>query len=96
MSSSRIEQQLSDQENLILHAEVVALQQKLGISYKDASHQLYMAELEKLKVAELMKHIKHSKISTSTLQSCSNTIMSILVMTLLLLSLLIRVILVHT
>ena len=52
MSSSRVEQQLSDQENLMLHAEVVALQQKLGISYKDASHRLYMAELEKLKVAD--------------------------------------------
>ena len=36
----------------MLHAEVVALQQKLGISYKDASHWLYMAELEKLKVAD--------------------------------------------
>ena len=43
---------MSNQENLMLHAEVVALQQKLGISYKDASHQLYMAELEKLKVAD--------------------------------------------
>ena len=52
MSSSRVKQQLSDQENLTLHAEVVALQQKLGISYKDASHRLYMAELEKLKVAD--------------------------------------------
>jgi hypothetical protein len=52
MASSRVEQQLSDQENLILHAEVVALQQKLGISYKDASHRLYMGELEKLKVAD--------------------------------------------
>ena len=52
MSSLQVEQQLSDQENLILHAEVVALQEKLGISYKDASHWLYMAELEKLKVAD--------------------------------------------
>jgi len=52
MSSSRVEQHLSKQENLILHAEVVALQEKLGISYKNASHQLYMAELEKLKAAD--------------------------------------------
>ena len=51
MSSSCIEQQLSEQENLILHAEVLTLQEKLGISYEDASHQLYMGELEKLKVA---------------------------------------------
>ena len=33
-------------------AEVLALQQRLGISYKDASHWLYIIELEKLKVAE--------------------------------------------
>jgi hypothetical protein len=43
---------LSDQENLLLHAEVLALQETLGISYKDASHRLYLAELEKLKVAD--------------------------------------------
>ena len=52
MSSSHVEQQLSKQENLILHTEVLALQEKLGISYKDASHWLYMGELEKLKVAD--------------------------------------------
>ena len=46
-------QQLSDYECLTLHAEVVALQQHLGITYKDASHWLYMAELEKLKAADL-------------------------------------------
>ena len=45
-----IQQDLSDQESLSLHAEVIALQHKLGISYKDASHQLYIAEVEKLKV----------------------------------------------
>lgn len=31
------------------HAEIMALQKVLGISYKDASHRLYMAELERLK-----------------------------------------------
>jgi hypothetical protein len=36
----------------MLHAEVLALQETLGISYKDASHRLYIAELEKLKVAD--------------------------------------------
>ena len=36
----------------MLHAEVLALQEMLGISYKDASHHLYLAELEKLKVAD--------------------------------------------
>jgi hypothetical protein len=43
---------LSEQETLSLHAEVVALQNKLGISYKDASHRLYIAELERLKAAD--------------------------------------------
>ena len=45
--------QLSDHECLTLDAEVVALQEHLGITYKDASHWLYMAELEKLKAADL-------------------------------------------
>ena len=44
--------QLSDHECLTLHAEVVALQEHLGITYKDASHWLYMAELEKLRAAD--------------------------------------------
>ena len=35
-----------------VHAEVMALQEMLGISYKDASHRLYMAECEKLKTDE--------------------------------------------
>jgi hypothetical protein len=46
------EQQLSEQEYLSLHAEVVALQQRLGISYKDASHRLYLREFERLKAAD--------------------------------------------
>ena len=33
-----------------LHAEMLALQRTLGLSYKDAVHRLYMAEGEKLKV----------------------------------------------
>jgi hypothetical protein len=32
----------------------LALQEWLGISYKDTSHQLYMAELEKAKSDEIM------------------------------------------
>lgn len=43
---------MSEQEAFGLHAEVLALQHKLGISYKDASHRLYMAELERLKAAD--------------------------------------------
>jgi hypothetical protein len=51
-SAANLYKQLSDQESLNVHAEVVALQQRLGITYKDASHRLYMAELEKLKAAD--------------------------------------------
>ena len=36
------------------HAEVLALQDWLGISYKDASHRLYMAELEKAMADQCM------------------------------------------
>ncbi|KAF8954483.1 hypothetical protein BDZ97DRAFT_1864963, partial [Flammula alnicola] len=60
--------QLSDHDRLTLHAEVLALQEKLGISYKDASHRLYIAELEKLKVADqTYKAFKNldSRIETS-------------------------------
>jgi hypothetical protein len=39
---------LTDRELLSCHAEVKALQHQLGTSYKDASHRLYMAEVEKL------------------------------------------------
>jgi hypothetical protein len=31
---------------------VLALQERLGLSYKDASHRLYMAEMERLKADE--------------------------------------------
>lgn len=36
------------------HAEVIALQERLGISYKDAAHRLFMAEMERLKSDEMM------------------------------------------
>ena len=36
----------------MLHAEVKALQDTLGISYKDAAHRLYMAEVERLKKSD--------------------------------------------
>jgi hypothetical protein len=35
---------------LNLHSEVKALQATLGISYKDAAHRLYMAEVEKMEI----------------------------------------------
>lgn len=49
MLYSLLHKDLSDREALKLHAEVKALQVLLGISYKDAAHRLYMAEVEKLK-----------------------------------------------
>ena len=39
----------SDREALNLHAEVKALQARLGLSYKDAAHRLYFGEVERLK-----------------------------------------------
>ena len=42
-------QELSDRERLILHAEILAIMSQLRISYKDAVHQLYMREIDKLK-----------------------------------------------
>ncbi|KAH9478279.1 hypothetical protein JR316_0008732 [Psilocybe cubensis] len=44
---------LTDQERLSLHAEVCSLQQRLGISYIDAAHRLYLAEVEKIKLANV-------------------------------------------
>lgn len=46
-------QVLSDRERLAAHAEIIALSRRLGISYKDASHRLYMAEVERLKAINL-------------------------------------------
>jgi hypothetical protein len=37
---------------LRLHSKIIALTQRLGISYKDACHRLYMAEIERLKMAD--------------------------------------------
>jgi hypothetical protein len=72
MSSWLVTQQLSDQEYLNLHAEVLALQEKLGISYKDAFHWLYLAEVEKLKVAD--EKYKAFKILESCLEVFLNKI----------------------
>ena len=43
-------QGLSDREALTLHSEIKALQDRLGLSYKDAAHRLYMSEVEKLRM----------------------------------------------
>ncbi|KAF8808219.1 hypothetical protein BYT27DRAFT_7256731 [Phlegmacium glaucopus] len=47
---------LTHQEASFLHAEIKALAQQLGLSYKDAAHCLYMAKVEWLKVADLAAH----------------------------------------
>ena len=39
-------------ERHLLHAKVKALQETLGISYKDAAHRLFMAEVERIKKAD--------------------------------------------
>ena len=43
---------LTRREWKAIQAEIVELRDRLGISYKDAAHRLYMAELEKLKSAD--------------------------------------------
>ena len=45
-------QQLTDHKLLTLHSEVLTLQQKLSIWYKDASHCLYTCKIEKLALAD--------------------------------------------
>lgn len=37
---------------MTLHSKIKGLQDHLGLSYKDAVHRLYMAELERLQVAD--------------------------------------------
>jgi hypothetical protein len=44
---------LTDRELLSCYAEVKALQNQLGTSYKDASHHLYIAEVEKLEQQDI-------------------------------------------
>jgi hypothetical protein len=55
----------SDRERLEAHAEIIALQERLGISYKDAANRLYMAELERVK-AEERKYKGFKKLQDST------------------------------
>ncbi|KAF8237584.1 hypothetical protein L208DRAFT_1246651 [Tricholoma matsutake] len=46
-------QKLTDRELLSCHAGVNALQNQLGTLYKDASHYLYMAKVEKLEQQDI-------------------------------------------
>jgi hypothetical protein len=43
---------LTERELLAIHAEIKALQQQLGLSYKDAAHRLYHSEVQKLAVED--------------------------------------------
>ena len=58
------------------HAEVLALQQWLGISYKDACHRLYLAELEKMRSEEkLFKMFANLKVlMEKALESCHSAV----------------------
>jgi len=56
-------QALSDREALSLHAEIKGLQDRLGLSYKDAAHRLYMSEVEKLRTE---RHAQRAILSIRT------------------------------
>ena len=43
---------MTEREQLALHAEIKALQEQLGLSYKDAAHRLYLSEVQKLRVQD--------------------------------------------
>jgi hypothetical protein len=45
-------QGLSEREWLALHAEIQAIQKEFGLSYKDSSHRLYLAEVARLKTLD--------------------------------------------
>ena len=69
----------SDRERLSAHNEVVLLQERLGISYKDASHRLYMAELERVKMDQKL-YTSFASLEGSikkTLEMAYNTISEI-------------------
>lgn len=42
-------QSFSDREALNLHAEIIAMQSRWGLSYKDAAHRLYLAEVARFR-----------------------------------------------
>jgi hypothetical protein len=42
----------SEREWLALHAEVKAMQEQYGLSYKDSAHHLYLAEVGQLKALD--------------------------------------------
>jgi hypothetical protein len=54
-----------------LHAEVKALQNQLGLSYKDAAHRLYMAEIQKVRT----NHDAHTSFSSTT-ERIDNTVIN--------------------
>ena len=72
-------QGVSDRERLSAHSEVLVLQERLGISYKDAAHWLYMDELEKVKMDQkIFKAFASQEASTrKTLEMAVKSISTI-------------------
>ena len=52
---------MTERELLICHAEIKALQQLYGLSYKDAAQCLYQAEVSKLKAEEAAYEAFHQE-----------------------------------
>jgi hypothetical protein len=61
---------------MLAHAEILALRERLGISYKDAAHRLYMAEVERLKADEKL-HKAFANVQISTQQALERAYNSI-------------------
>lgn len=78
-SAPKLLQGPSDRERLSAHSEILVLQERLGISYKDAAHRLYMAELEGVKRDQAFyKAFSDLESSTKrTLEMAYNTINAI-------------------
>ena len=71
MSDSDRLQGHSERERHLAHAEVKALQETWGISYKDAAHRLYMAEVERIKKADSSaKSFEEIKMRLDRLVTC--------------------------
>ena len=69
-------QESSDRERLSAHAEVLALQEKLGISYKDAAHRLYMAEMERLKTDQKTYKV-FTTVKSTTKKTMQNAVIAL-------------------
>lgn len=64
-------QPMREREIMSLHAEIIALRDRYGITYKDAAHRLYMAECEKIRTDDRAKKA-FSFLAKRTRESISN------------------------